>query len=55
MAQENCQCVKSPCDCGNNKETTTSTPTKQGLTTTQKWIGVIGLTLVAYYLLYKFK
>jgi hypothetical protein len=51
MAQDTCQCDKAPCDCG-KKETPTTT---QGLTTTQKWVGVIGLTLVAYYLLYKFK
>jgi len=39
--------------------TTTTTKTtetkKEGLTTTQKWVAVISLTLVAYYLLYKFK
>jgi hypothetical protein len=55
VAQQPCQCVTTPCDCKDKETTTSTTTTKQGLTTTQKWVGVIGLTLVAYYLLYKFK
>lgn len=52
MAQDTCNCIKAPCNCGDTKELT-KPPKQVGLTTTQKWIGVIGLTLIAYYLLYK--
>lgn len=55
-----CTCVKEPCDCGATKSDTTgqvTTPTPNmgdnGMTNTQKWLWVIGLTAVAYYLIYK--
>ena len=51
MGQDTCTCKgKEGCDCG--KELTTP-PKQVGLTTTQKWFAVIGLTIVAYYILYK--
>lgn len=37
----------------NGTAITETTPTQKGLTTTQKWLAVIGLTAVCYYILYK--
>jgi len=49
--KEKCQCVTTPCNCDVDKQTPTIV--KEGMTNTQKWLAIIGLTLVTYYVILK--
>jgi hypothetical protein len=49
--KQTCQCDNPPCNCGDEKKTTIIE--KQGMTNTQKWLAIIGLTLLTYYVILK--
>ncbi len=61
MPQVPCNCVSHPCDCDKQTDTTdvkdmTNPPTKkEDMSNTEKWIWVIGLTTIVFYILRKYK